>query len=84
MFSVLTLLLFLATASLCFGQPVITNQPQTQAVAPGATVTFDVGARGTAPLTYQWQKNPGNWFFRPREPHQCRPGADQRAAMGRD
>ena len=62
MFSVLTLLLFLDTVSLCFCQPVITNQPQTQAVAPGANVTFDVGARGTAPLTYQWQRNPGNGF----------------------
>ena len=44
------------------GQPIITNQPATQATAPGATVTFDVGARGTAPLAYQWQKNPGNGF----------------------
>jgi hypothetical protein len=54
--------IFLATVSICFGQPVITNQPATQATARGATVTFDVGARGTAPLAYQWQKNPGNVF----------------------
>ena len=54
--------IFLAAASICFGQPVITNQPATQATTPGATVTFDIGAKGTAPLAYQWQKNPGNGF----------------------
>jgi hypothetical protein len=53
---------FLATVSMCFGQPIITNQPATQAAAPGATVTFRVGATGIQPLTYQWQKNPGNGF----------------------
>ena len=57
-----TLLLFLAAANAGFGQPVITNQPATQATAPGTTVTFQVGARGTEPLAYQWQKNPGNGF----------------------
>jgi len=43
-------------------QPTITNQPATQATAPGTTVTFQVGATGTEPLAYQWQKNPGNGF----------------------
>lgn len=43
-------------------QLTITNQPATQATAPGATVTFQVGATGTEPLAYQWQKNPGNGF----------------------
>ena len=60
--NLLTSAIFLATASICFAQPVITNQPRTQATAPGATVTFHVGARGTEPLAYQWQKNPGNGF----------------------
>jgi len=54
--------IFLAAVSICLGQPVITNQPATQATAPGATVTFDIGAKGTEPLAYQWQKNPGNGF----------------------
>jgi len=50
-------------ATMCSpGQPVITNQPQTQAVAPGATATFRVGASGAQPLAYQWQGNPGTGF----------------------
>src|SRR5688572_21842734 len=57
-----TLLMFLATVSSSFGQPLITGEPATQATAPGATVTFQIGATGTAPLAYQWQKNPGNGF----------------------
>jgi hypothetical protein len=48
--------ILLATASVCFGQPVITNQPQTQTVAVGSNVTFTVGATGTGSLLYQWQK----------------------------
>ena len=35
----------------------ITTQPASQTVAIGATATFTVVATGTAPLTYQWQKN---------------------------
>jgi hypothetical protein len=58
----LALLMFLATASSCFGQPLITNQPVTQATAPGTTVTFQVGVSSIEPLAYQWQKNPGNGF----------------------
>ncbi len=62
-FSVLlTSVVFLTTASICFSQPVITNQPAAQATAPGTTATFRVRATGTAPLAYQWQKNPGNGF----------------------
>src|SRR5215475_714454 len=57
-----TLLIFLATASNCFGQPLITNQPAPQATAPGTAVTFQVGASSIEPLAYQWQKNPGNGF----------------------
>ena len=58
----LTLLLFLATLTAGFGQPTITSQPQTQAVAPGTTATFTVGASGTEPLAYQWQRNLGAGF----------------------
>jgi hypothetical protein len=56
------LLIFLATVSTSFGQPLITNQPAPQAAAPGATVIFEVGATSSEPLAYQWQKNPGNGF----------------------
>jgi len=39
--------------------PVITAQPQSQAVGAGSSVTFSVTATGTAPLSYQWRKNGG-------------------------
>ena len=37
--------------------PSITAQPANQTVNAGLTATFSVVASGTAPLTYQWQKN---------------------------
>ena len=39
--------------------PAIVTQPQpaSQTVSPGANVTFNVAATGTAPLNYQWQLN---------------------------
>src|SRR5467141_1731803 len=37
--------------------PSITTQPFSQTVTAGQTATFSVTAAGTAPLTYQWQKN---------------------------
>jgi hypothetical protein len=37
--------------------PSITTQPSNQTVTVGQTATFSVAAAGTAPLTYQWQKN---------------------------
>jgi Ig-like domain-containing protein len=37
--------------------PSITTQPANQTVNAGQTATFSVVASGTAPLTYQWQKN---------------------------
>ena len=40
--------------------PTITAQPANQSVAVGQTATFTVVASGTAPLTYQWQKNQVN------------------------
>ncbi len=48
------------TASVNGGGPVapyINTQPTNQTVAAGQTATFSVIAAGTAPLTYQWQKN---------------------------
>ena len=40
--------------------PTITNQPQSQMVVVGQSVTFSVGASGTAPLSYQWRCNGAN------------------------
>src|SRR5262249_59946236 len=40
--------------------PAITTQPVSQTVTAGATATFSVVASGTAPLSYQWQKNGSN------------------------
>jgi hypothetical protein len=40
--------------------PTITTQPANQTVTPGQTATFTVVAGGTAPLSYQWQKNGAN------------------------
>ncbi|MGH9743474.1 MAG: beta strand repeat-containing protein, partial [Candidatus Acidiferrum sp.] len=40
--------------------PTITTQPVNQAVTAGQTATFVVAAGGTAPLSYQWQKNGAN------------------------
>src|SRR5438128_839849 len=37
--------------------PGITTQPVNQSVTAGQTATFTVAATGTAPLSYQWQKN---------------------------
>ena len=38
-------------------KPVISTQPEAQAVIAGQTATFSVVATGTAPLSYQWKKN---------------------------
>lgn len=37
--------------------PTITSQPASVSVVAGQTATFSVSATGTAPLSYQWQKN---------------------------
>ena len=37
--------------------PTITQQPASQSVVVGASVTFSVAAIGTAPLSYFWQRN---------------------------
>jgi glucose/arabinose dehydrogenase len=37
--------------------PTISQHPQNQTVTVGQTATFGVGATGTTPLNYQWQKN---------------------------
>jgi hypothetical protein len=40
--------------------PTITTPPANQTVAAGQTASFAVVAGGTAPLSYQWQKNGAN------------------------
>ena len=40
--------------------PSITAQPSNVTVNPGQSATFTISASGTAPLTYQWQKNSTN------------------------
>src|SRR5215472_8029225 len=37
--------------------PAMTVQPANQTVTAGQSATFSVTATGTAPLSYQWQKN---------------------------
>ena len=45
--------------SACTG-PAITAHPQSQSSCVGQSVTFNVTATGTAPLSYQWRKGGGN------------------------
>jgi hypothetical protein len=45
------------TASASTSAPTITAQPVSQAVTAGQAAGFTVVAAGTAPLSYQWQKN---------------------------
>ena len=40
--------------------PAITLQPASQTVSVGQSATFNVTASGTAPLSYQWQRNSVN------------------------
>ncbi len=47
------------TVSAAAVAPSITAQPASQTVTAGQTATFAVAATGTAPLSYQWQKNSG-------------------------
>ncbi len=53
--------LFLAALGTGFGQPVITQQPQSCTNVVGTTATFTVLATGTEPLAYQWQKTRAEW-----------------------
>src|SRR5437868_6480074 len=45
------------TVNAAAAAPTITTQPANQTVTVGQTATFSVVATGTAPLSYQWQKN---------------------------
>jgi len=44
-------------ASAGSGAPLISIQPANKTVTAGQSATFSVGATGTGPLSYQWQKN---------------------------
>src|SRR6202008_4383214 len=45
------------TVKAAAGEPTITTPPANQTVTAGQTASFTVVAAGTAPLSYQWQKN---------------------------
>jgi hypothetical protein len=45
------------TAPPAAAPPTITQQPANQTAKVGTVATFSVSATGTAPLSYQWQKN---------------------------
>jgi len=47
----------LLTVTQTTGAPAITSEPVSRTVQVGQTATFSVSASGTAPLSYQWQKN---------------------------
>ncbi len=51
---------FLVTAVSGGNAPAITNQPAGAVVLAGASVTFQVGASGSGPLSYQWYFNSTN------------------------
>jgi GH25 family lysozyme M1 (1,4-beta-N-acetylmuramidase) len=51
---------FSTTITVAAIPPSITTQPADQTKNPGQTATFTVAATGTAPLSYQWQKNGAN------------------------
>lgn len=53
--------------------PTITTQPVSQTVTVGQMATFTVVATGTAPLTYQWQKNNANIPGAPNSPSYTTP-----------
>jgi pectate lyase/pectin methylesterase-like acyl-CoA thioesterase len=46
-----------ATVVVALAPPVITTQPQSQTVSIGDPVAFTLAVTGSAPFTYQWQKN---------------------------
>ena len=47
-------------AGVAFALPTITTQPRSQSVSLGAKVTFQVSARGVAPVSFQWRFNDGD------------------------
>jgi hypothetical protein len=55
-----TIIALTGTATASPVAPSITTQPTNQTVTAGQMATFAVVAGGTAPLSYQWQKNGAN------------------------
>jgi hypothetical protein len=45
------------TVQIAAAAPTIFRQPSDASVAEGGTATFDVGVRGSGPLTYRWQRS---------------------------
>jgi poly(3-hydroxybutyrate) depolymerase len=59
--NLLSATMFLTAVTAGFGQPIITQQPQSCTNCVGSIATFTVTATGTEPLVYQWQKLGGTW-----------------------
>ena len=55
-----TIIALSGTATTASVAPTITTQPANQTVTAGQAASFTVAAGGTAPLSYQWQKNGAN------------------------
>jgi len=55
-----TIITLAGTATLAPVAPTITTPPANQTVTAGQTASFTVVAGGTAPLSFQWQKNGAN------------------------
>jgi hypothetical protein len=49
--------LFVLSVDVGRTQPVITQNPESEIVAPGTLVVMSVAAQGAAPLEYRWQRN---------------------------
>jgi hypothetical protein len=62
-FHLLTVGILLAVIGTGFGQPVITQQPQSCTNIAGTAATFTVTATGTLPLAYQWQCGAFGYFY---------------------
>src|ERR1039458_4544708 len=56
----LSLVALAASSMLLVAQPIITNQPASQAVWAGANVRISVGVSNAGSFTYQWQFNSTN------------------------
>jgi hypothetical protein len=52
-----------ATSALTANQILVTLDPTSQTVSPGATVTFTTAASGAGSLSYTWQENRGAGFL---------------------
>jgi hypothetical protein len=62
-FYLLTVGILLTAIGTGFGQPAITEEPQSCTNIAGTTASFTVTATGTLPLAYQWQRDTGTGWL---------------------